>query len=229
MDPAFQYRPGQVVPGTDLKVIEFIGSGGMGSVYTVEEMFLEGTFVMKVIHPRLLRENAGRMHDRMRCEARTLAKLDHKNIVRVHRGGTTGDVPPLPFYVMDMLSGYTLSQVLRGNAKRRFVLPRRWFFRFGSSLLSALEHAHDHGVVHRDVKPDNIFLHQGREDKTIVLKLLDFGVMATMADLSAAGDQRWEGFAGTYSHAAPEQLQGQVPSPAMDLYSSGVVFYRSEE
>src|SRR5882672_1856776 len=225
MDPASLYRVGQVVPGTDLRVIELIGSGGMGSVYAVEEMSVEATFVMKVIHPRLLRENAERMQARMRREARILAKLNHKNIVRVHRGGTTSDDPPLPFYVMEMLSGYTLRQVLQWNAKRRLVLSQRWSFRFGSSLLSALEHAHDHGVVHRDVKPDNIFLHQGREDKTIVLKLLDFGVMATMADLSETGAKRWEGFAGTYSYAAPEQLRGEPPSPAMDLYAAGVVFY----
>src|SRR5262252_1935267 len=108
----FRYRPGQMVPGTGLKVIRPLGSGGMGAVYEVEETSVEAPFVMKVVHAQLLRPGS-HAAERMRQEAKTQARLNHKNIVRVYRAGVTAESPPLPYYVMDRLAGYTVRQVLR--------------------------------------------------------------------------------------------------------------------
>lgn len=221
MRAEFRYQPGELVPGTGLKVLRGIGSGGMGSVYEVEETSVEAPFVMKVVHAHLLASGGSRIADRMRQEAKTLARLNHKNIVRVYRAGVTDESPPLPFYVMDRLSGYTVQHLLRWHSARQLLLPLNWVFWIVSSLLSALDHAHEHGIVHRDVKPENIFVHQGEKP---VVKLLDFGVMA-LCEL--AGDRLTAdgGFAGTYTHAAPEQLRGDPPAPAMDIYAAGMVLF----
>jgi len=224
MSSEYRYRPGQIVPGTDLKIIMPIGSGGMGSVYEVEETSVEAPFVMKVIHPELLRDNAEHVRERMRREAKTLAQLSHKHIVRVYRAGLTTESPPLPFYVMDMLSGHTLSQIVHSYVSKGRLPPLGLFFQVAKSLLSALDYAHKRGVVHRDVKPANIFMHRPEGEEPI-LKLLDFGIMATVAEMSEKARLTGDRFAGTYTHAAPEQLQGDKPTPAMDIYAAGLVLY----
>src|SRR5262249_39074258 len=88
--------------------------------------------------------------------------------------------------------------------------------------LTALDYAHQHQVIHRDVKPDNVFIHLPRDGKPTV-KLLDFGIVAVLSEdlakISSAG------FIGTLSHAAPEQLQGALPRPTFDVYAAGIVLY----
>ncbi len=224
MEHRFRYRPGEIVPGTGLKVIRPLGSGGMGAVYEVEETSVEAPFVMKVIHPELLRPGS-HAADRMRQEAKTQARLNHKNIVRVYRAGVTAESPPLPFYVMDRLSGYTVRHVLGWHRSKGMLVPLSWVFWIGSNLLQALEHAHKNGVIHRDVKPDNIFIHHAEGQKPIA-KLLDFGIMAAVSEFADKTRLTAGGFAGTYTHAAPEQLQGAPPSPAMDIYAVGMVLYQ---
>jgi len=196
----------------------------MGAVYEVEETSVEAPFVMKVIHPELLRPGS-HAADRMRQEAKTQARLNHKNIVRVYRAGVTAESPPLPFYVMDRLSGYTVRHVLGWHRSKGMLVPLSWVFWIGSNLLQALEHAHKNGVIHRDVKPDNIFIHHAEGQKPIA-KLLDFGIMAAVSEFADKTRLTAGGFAGTYTHAAPEQLQGAPPSPAMDIYAVGMVLYQ---
>src|SRR5262249_4779467 len=218
-------RPGEIVPGTGLKIVRPLGSGGMGAVYEVEEISVEAPFVMKVVHPHLLLTSGSRVADRMRQEAKTQARLNHDNIVRVYRAGVTAESPPLPYYVMDRLSGYAVRQVLRWHRSRRALIPMSWVFWIGASLLQALDHAHKNGVIHRDVKPDNIFIHH-REGHKPVVKLLDFGIMAVVSDFSEQKRLTIGGtFAGTYTHAAPEQLQGAPPAPGLDIYAVGMVLY----
>jgi serine/threonine protein kinase len=223
MGPSFRYRPGQMVPGTGLKIIRPLGSGGMGAVYEVEETSVEAPFVMKVVHPHLMLPGS-KGAERMRQEAKTQARLHHKNIVRVYRAGVTDESPPLPYYVMDRLSGYTLRQALEWHAKKGALLPIGWVLWIGPSILQALEHAHTNGVVHRDVKPDNIFIHRTEGEKPIV-KLLDFGIVAALSEVTQQGRLTAGGFAGTVTYAAPEQLQGANPAPTMDIYSAGIVLF----
>jgi serine/threonine-protein kinase len=219
----YRYRPGQLVPGTGLKIIRPLGSGGMGAVYEVEETSVEAPFVMKVVHPHLLLPGSNAA-ERMRQEAKTQARLHHKNIVRVYRAGVTAESPPLPFYVMDRLSGYSVRQAIRWHSDKGAFLPLGWVLWIGASVLQALDHAHTNGVVHRDVKPDNIFIHRVEGEKPVV-KLLDFGIVAALSELSDKTRLTAGGFAGTMTYAAPEQLEGAKPAPTMDIYSTGMVLF----
>src|SRR5262249_15661818 len=145
MSQQFTYRPGQMVPGTGLKVIRPLGSGGMGAVYEVEETSVEAPFMMKVVHAHLLRPGSN-VAERMRQEAKTEARVNHNDIVRVYRAGVTAESPPLPFYVMDRLSGYTVRQVLRWHRSKGGRVPLNWVLWIASSLLQALDHAHKNGI-----------------------------------------------------------------------------------
>jgi serine/threonine protein kinase len=152
----------------------------------------------------------------MQNEARTLARLHHPNIVEIFTAGMTADDLRLPFYVMERLRGKSLRMVLEEGGK----LEISKAYGIGIDLLDALDHAHDKGVVHRDVKPDNVFLHQAAG--VTVTKLLDFGIVS----LLDAGEAETAGrFLGTLRYAAPEQLRGDKPTPKMDVYAAALVLY----
>lgn len=212
---AREYPSGVTVPGTVYKVVRRIGAGGMGTVYDVEDTSIGKLYVLKTLHPQLgAREDLAR---RMQNEARTLAKLHHPNIVEVITAGITADELRLPYYVMERLSGQSLRVIL--EKKGMLELPHA--LHIAIDLLDALFHAHDAGVVHRDVKPDNIFLHRTNANITVT-KLLDFGIVS----LLDAGPRETAGrFLGTLRYAAPEQLRGERPTPQMDIYCAGLVLF----
>lgn len=209
------YEPGQKLPGTVYRVVRHLATGGMGSVYDVEDVTVGKRYVLKTLHPQLLsRQDLAR---RMEAEARTLAKLEHPNIVEVVTAGvTTGDLK-VPFYVMERLNGQNLRVVL--DKKSALDLPH--CYRIAIDVLDALEHAHENAVIHRDVKPENIFLHRN-PNGTTVTKLLDFGIMRL---LDRKSSQTQGKFIGTLRYASPEQILGGELGPATDIYSLGVVLY----
>src|ERR1700722_3474835 len=205
---ARDYPPGERIPGTVYQVLRRLGAGGMGTVYDVEDTTIGKLYVLKTLHPQLgNREDLAR---RMQNEARTLARLHHPNIVEVITAGITADDLRLPYYVMERLSGQSLRVIL--EKKGQLELPHA--LHIAIDLLDALDHAHDKGVIHRDVKPDNIFLHRTNANVTIT-KLLDFGIVS----LLDAGPRETAGrFLGTLKYASPEQLRGDNPTPQMDIY-----------
>jgi serine/threonine protein kinase len=209
------YQPGEVVPGTVYKIMRLIGAGGMGTVYDVEDTTIGKRYVLKTLHPRLgAREDLAR---RIQNEARTLARLHHSNIVEVITAGVTADALKLPYYLMERLSGQSLRVVLEKKGR----LDLSHAYHIGIDLLDALDHAHDKGVIHRDVKPDNIFLHRTNAGVTLT-KLLDFGIVSV---LDAASGETAGRFLGTLRYAAPEQLRGEKPTAKTDVYSAGLVLY----
>jgi serine/threonine-protein kinase len=209
------YQPGEQVPGTVYKVLRLIGAGGMGTVYDVEDTTIGKRYVLKVLHPKLgAREDLAR---RIQNEARTLARLHHPNIVEVITAGVTADELKLPYYLMERLSGQSLRLVL----EKRGQLELSHAYHIGVDLLDALDHAHDKGVVHRDVKPDNIFLHRTLAGVTVT-KLLDFGIVSILDGGSRETAGR---FLGTLRYAAPEQLRGEKPTPKTDVYAAALVIY----
>src|SRR5579859_740759 len=215
VDRARDYQPGERVPGTVYQVGRLIGAGGMGTVYDVEDTTIGKRYVLKTLHPQLgAREDLAR---RMQNEARTLARLHHPNIVEVFTAGVTGDDMRLPYYVMERLNGQSLRLVL--DKKGQLELPHA--YHIAIDLLDALDHAHDKGVIHRDVKPDNIFLHRTSAGVTVT-KLLDFGIIS---QLDARTRETAGRFLGTLRYAAPEQLRGDKASPKVDVYAAGLVLF----
>ena len=214
MDAA-QYPAGLQLPGTVYRVVRHLATGGMGSVYDVEDITVGKRYVLKTLHPQLVARKD--LAKRMQAEARALAKLQHPNIVDVVTAGVTTDEQRMPFYVMERLNGQNLRVVI----ERKGALEISHCYRIAIDVLDALEHAHENAVIHRDVKPENIFLHRNVNGTTIT-KLLDFGIMRLL-DRQASHTQGK--FIGTLRYASPEQIFGGDLGPQTDIYSLGVVLY----
>ena len=209
------YRARDPIPGTQYRFVRELGAGGHGCVYEVEHTFLEAPAVMKLLHAELVgREDIAA---RMTREARTLAKLRHPNVVEVRDGGITAEAMPRPYFVMEQLNGMALREMLKKTRRGLGVLPA---LRIVTDILVGLDHAHNAGVVHRDIKPDNVYLHRTPSGITIA-KVLDFGIAHLLLG------QRYTGrfFLGTPRYAAPEQLLGETPTARTDIYAAGLVLY----
>jgi eukaryotic-like serine/threonine-protein kinase len=194
------------------RVIEPIGSGGMGAVYLARDERLERDVAIKVL------SGVGPIDDearrRFRKEALALSKLNHPHVATIHDFDTFDDQDVL---VMEHIPGRDLADVVRDGP-----LPEAEIVRIGQQLLSALEAAHARHIIHRDLKPGNVRLTtDGR------VKVLDFGLAqalavggdATTASLSAPG------FAGTLPYMAPEQVRGDAVDARTDIYGAGAVLY----
>lgn len=206
-----QLKPGEVIPGTPYRVIRLIGSGGMGSVYEVEHQELGKRFVLKT----LLRELSNRadLVQRLRTEWRSLGKLEHPNIVRVSDAGVAEG--KFPYFVMERLMGETLADRLAQQGR----LPVELAIKIAVGVLDALSVAHNIGIIHRDVKPPNIFVTQ--QD---VPKLLDFGI-AKLVDASAESITARGVAVGTPRYMSPEQAAGDPVDARADLYAVGLVLF----
>ncbi len=215
-DEQYTYAPGDLLPGTPYKVQRALGAGGMGVVYAVQHTFLKRNEALKTIHPELIDRRD--IAQRMAREASVVGNLRHPNIVQVTGGGIIDDKWKLPYFAMEMLRGKNLRQVL----SKRTLADFTSVYNIAYEVLSALAEAHAHSVVHRDVKPENIFLHFDSTRSAgpqVTAKLLDFGVMAVL------GGKQSMSFRGTYKYAAPEQLRGDKVSPQTDIYAMALVVY----
>jgi predicted Ser/Thr protein kinase len=192
-----------------LEILGLIGQGGMGAVYLARQRALDRTVALKLIR---VRDDDPTFAERFAREAKAMARLSHPNIVAVHESGEAGG---LPYLVMEYVDGVTLRDAMRAKqlspAEALAVIPQ---------ICDALEYAHRQGVVHRDVKPENILL-----DRAGKVKIADFG-LAKLADpdgLSLTGTQQ---AMGTPHYMAPEQWErpGEVDHRA-DIYALGVVLY----
>jgi serine/threonine-protein kinase len=180
----------------------------MGEVYRAVDAVLEREVAVKVLHPSLAAD-AGFV-ERFRREARSAAGLNHPNVVHVHDWGA---VDAVYFMVMEYVRGQSLRDVLNAEG----VLAPATAADVLLQVLAALDHAHRKGIVHRDVKPENIML-----TPEGVAKVTDFGVARAYAD----GRSTQTGtVVGTVQYVAPEQVQGDPADPRTDLYSVGIVAY----
>jgi len=188
-----------------------LGRGGMAVVHLAHDEELRRQVAVKVLAEPLAADDDFRR--RFLREARVAARLSHPNVVAVYDAGEDDGVP---FIVMELVRGETLAAVLT----RRGRLPAQEVVELGVQAASGLAHAHEHGLVHRDVKPQNLLL---REDGT--LKVADFGIARPAASterLTEVGT-----VLGTAAYLAPEQATGDDVTAAADVYALGVVLYEA--
>jgi len=195
-------------------IVEKLGEGGMGVVYRARDERLERDVALKVLPEGLLSDELARK--RFRKEALALSKLNHPNIATVYDFDSQGGVD---FLAMEYVAGTSLAHRVEGGA-----FSEREVASIGSQIAQALEEAHDHGVVHRDLKPGNLLLTpKGR------VKVLDFGLarLVRPADDLAMTDSitQTQAVAGTLPYMAPEQLQGEVADERSDIHAAGAVLY----
>ncbi len=202
-----------VIPGTVYRVIRPLGKGGMGEVYEVEHGMLGVRRALKV----LARHYAGRqdLTERLRVEARGLARLKHPNLVEVYDLGIASD--GRIYFAMDLLSGTTLRAIL----SRRGAIGSELGVRVMGQALDGLHAAHCAGMLHRDIKPENIFVCRDG-----IVKLLDFGVAkAVDASISARPVTGAGMTVGTPRYMAPEQAEGRGIDARADVYGAGLVLW----
>ena len=198
--------------GTQYRLERELGRGGMGVVFLATDTTLDRRVAVKVVHPELAAHES--ITRRFLAEARMIARLRHPNIVTVHSAGNAGG---LLYYVMDEVAGESLRQRLT----RQGPLSLEDATRIVCDLAAALDAAGRAGVVHRDVKPENVLL----EETSGRALLADFGIARAVA-AEASGSSTGQGVAvGTPVYMSPEQAAGEEIDGRSDLYALGVVAY----
>lgn len=195
---------------SNLEVIELLGQGGMGVVYKGRQPLLDRYVAIKVLRPDYQAD--GEFQERFLREARTLARLRHPYIVTVFDVGKAGE---LYYLVMEYVEGSSLRELLADRS-----ITERDAVEFVPQIAEALQHAHEAGIVHRDVKPENVLV-----DSLGRVRLVDFG-LATLFGPDAARSPDDHRVAGTLGYMAPEQFtMPETVDHRADIYSTGVVFY----
>lgn len=208
------------VPELPEKIGDFIirgllGKGGMGLVLEGEDPLLKRKVAVKILHPEFGSIEKNRI--RFLQEARAAAAIEHENIITIYQ---VGEQDKTPFIAMQLLRGESLS----GRIKRGLI-PLNEIIRIGLEISRGLAAAHDHGLIHRDIKPDNIWLESTGEDPGWTrLKILDFGLARAVehsdSSLTGAGI-----IMGTPNYMSPEQAAGSPLDLRTDIFSLGVLLY----
>jgi len=204
------------VVGERYRIVSRIGVGGMGAVYRAEHTMMRRDLAIKVLLSELGgREEFARRFER---EAESASRLAHPNIITVTDFGRTPD--GALFLAMEFLAGDSLTSLIDQGP-----LPRERALAIVRQILRALDHAHAAGVVHRDLKPDNIMLVE-RDGQRDVVKILDFGIAKVTEPASGQEVLTQAGVIfGTPEYLSPEQAVGEAVDGRADLYAAGVILY----
>jgi eukaryotic-like serine/threonine-protein kinase len=191
------------------EIIGEIGHGGMATVYEARDTRLDRLVALKVMHPHL--QGAKEARARFAREAVTIARLRHPNILEIF--DYSGEDSDTSYIAAELLTGPTLKQLVEQHAD----IPAEVAACMTILLARALGAAHAEGVIHRDVKPENVLLHENRE-----IKLTDFGIaqLIDMQGMTTTGQ-----VLGSPGHMAPEQIEGRECDVRSDLFSLGTVLY----
>lgn len=200
------------------RIVEQLGEGGMGIVYRAYDPMLERDVAIKVLKSGL----PPALRQRFLAEARHGARLCHPHLARVYDLGIQLDTG-LDWFAMEFLEGRDLETLLRRARTKRLRLPTRLVGIIFSHVLSALQHAHDADLVHRDVKPANIFVARRPGHDVVSAKLLDFGVA-----LDRRRDDGRTDICGDPRYVAPEQILGRATMDhRADIYAAGMSLYET--
>jgi len=214
--PAYDFltapqQPDEMGRLAQYRVLRVLGEGGMGVVFCAEDTLLNRSVALKVIRPGLGGEA---VKARFLREARAAAAVEHDHVVAMFQVGEANGVP---FLSMPLLQGESLEQRLNRETK----LPLPEILRIGREMAEGLNAAHEKGLIHRDVKPANVWL----EGKRGRVKLLDFGLARATGNGDAQLTQEGA-IVGTPAYMAPEQGRGETVDARCDLFSLGCVLYR---
>jgi len=210
---------GREILDGQFRILQKIGSGGMGSVYKASQPAMNRMVGVKILHPKL--NNRKDLVARFRREARAMSHLTHPNSTKVFLYGELEDGSL--YIVMEFLEGKNLNQTVRADGP----FPVARALPILIQVCGALDEAHQAGIIHRDMKPENIFLCQGAALRDYP-KVLDFGLAKVTEREMRPGSLilTQEGMVfGTPEFMSPEQAQGAVLTPASDLYSLAVILY----
>ncbi|HRX57918.1 MAG TPA: protein kinase [Eubacteriales bacterium] len=200
--------PGTII-GHRYRIVELIGSGGMAHVYRVVSLSNRRTYAVKILKDEY--KNDSEFLRRFEREARAVLHLSHDNIVRAY---DVGETDGLPYIVLEYIEGQTLKEILDKNGP----MPPRIAVALTVQVLDALNAAHTAGIIHRDVKPQNVIvMHNGK------VKLMDFGI-AREVDASTV-TFTGSTVLGSVHYLSPEQAKGVPVTEGSDLYSTGVMLY----
>ncbi len=211
---------GRQVDNGEYRIVERIGSGGMGAVYKAEQPSMNRFVAIKVLHSRYMAR--GDLVSRFRREARAMSQLSHPNTARVYKYGQLEDGSL--YFVMEYLQGRNLVQEVKTAGP---VDPER-AIRIMQPVCAALDEAHGAGMIHRDLKPENIFLTNqgGKEDFP---KVLDFGLAKVtekqMGHMSMMHLTQQGAVFGTPEFMSPEQATGSELDRRSDIYALGLILY----
>jgi eukaryotic-like serine/threonine-protein kinase len=203
------------------KIVSKIGSGGMGAVYLAEDTKLDRKVALKIL-PSKFAEDKDRMSRFVR-EAKSASALNHPNIITIYE---IGESDGTHFIATEFIDGKTLSQYSKANP-----LNYKSALEIAIQVASALDEAHSAGIVHRDIKPDNVMVRANG-----LAKILDFGIAKLSASSTSASDSSEDATAiksgtspgmiiGTANYMSPEQAKGKVVDARTDIFSFGVVLY----
>ena len=200
------------------KISALIARGGMGKVYRAEQAPLGRICAVKVLNPNYAGEHDPEFHKRFFLEASIASKLTHPNTVTIFDYGRTED--DIYYMAMEYLEGQTLHRAIREAAH----FPEERAAHVARQICRALREAHSLGVIHRVLKPANIFLVE-HGDETDFVKVLDFGLVKNVSESKGEDLTQTGLFMGSPKYMAPEQIQGERVDARTDIYSLGIILY----
>ena len=207
---------GNLMPGQSLGVRydikALLGQGGMGMVYRAVDRELQEVVAIKTLKPEMIASDTTAL-ERFKGEIRLARKISHRNVVRTH---DLGESRGLYFITMEFVEGTSLKDLVRSRGR----LPHTVMLPIAKQLCRALEVAHDAGVIHRDIKPQNMVV-----ERDGTLKVMDFGIARLATRTPQQGLTQAGMVIGTPEYMAPEQLLGDEIDARADIYSAGVVMY----
>ncbi|MGE0787268.1 MAG: serine/threonine-protein kinase [Sandaracinaceae bacterium] len=211
-------RVGEVLDGR-YQLVRLLGVGMTGAVYEARHEYTKRKVAVKIMHRQLVTDDT--LVARFLREAKSVAKIGHASIVEVYDAGETQD--KWPYVALELLVGRSLGETLRETGK----LLATDVIAIGTELLDGLAAAHDAGIVHRDMKPDNVFLMDppvgGRR-----VKILDFGVAKNLKSTGSSAVLTRPGAAiGTPSYMSPEQARGAEVDARTDIWSVGALLFHA--